>query len=81
VITTAEDVGKTADKIVKALVNDGLQVMQTIVDIGAETNLMTGLLTASTLSSSPPILALLEDRFTSSAQRVQKQLSARSEIR
>ncbi|HEY6257232.1 MAG TPA: hypothetical protein VIY51_15720, partial [Xanthobacteraceae bacterium] len=32
VVTTAEDVGKTADKIVKSLVNDGLQVMQAIVD-------------------------------------------------
>jgi methyl-accepting chemotaxis protein len=74
VVTTAENVGKTADRIVKSLVNDGLQVMQAIVDIGAETNLVTGLLTASTLTSSPPILALLEDRFTSSALRVQKQL-------
>ncbi|HEY6256378.1 MAG TPA: methyl-accepting chemotaxis protein, partial [Xanthobacteraceae bacterium] len=75
VVTTAEDVGKTADKIVKSLVNDGLQVMQAIVDVGAETNLVTGLLTASTLTSSPPILALLEDRFTSAALRVQKQLA------
>jgi methyl-accepting chemotaxis protein len=75
VVTTAEDVGKTADKIVKSLVNDGLQVMQAIVDIGAETNLVTGLLTAGTLTSSPSILALLEDRFTSSALRVQKQLA------
>src|ERR1700704_5977949 len=75
VVTTAEDVGKTADRIVKSLVNDGLQVMQAIVDIGAETNLVTGLLTAGTLTSSPSILALLEDRFTSSALRVQKQLA------
>jgi methyl-accepting chemotaxis protein len=75
VVTTAEGVGKTADKVVKGLVNDGLQVMQAIVAVGAETNLVTGLLTASTLTSSPPILALLEDRFTSSALRVQKQLA------
>jgi len=75
VITTAEDVGKTADKIVKSLVDDGLQVMQVIVDIGAETNLVTGLLTAGTLTSSPSILALLEDQFTSSALRVQKLLA------
>jgi methyl-accepting chemotaxis protein len=75
VVTTAEDVGKTADKIVKSLVNDGLQIMQAIVDIGAETNLVTGLLTAGSLTSSGPILALLEDRFTSSARRVQKQLA------
>jgi methyl-accepting chemotaxis protein len=75
VVTTAEDVGKTADKIVKSLVNDGLQVMQAIVDVGAETNLVTGLLTAGALTSSGPMLALLEDRFTSSALRVQKQLA------
>ena len=75
VVTTAEDVGKTADKIVKSLVNDGLQVMQAIVEIGAETNLVTGLLTAGALTSSGSILTLLEDRFTSSTSRVQKQLA------
>jgi methyl-accepting chemotaxis protein len=75
VVTTAEDVGKTGDKIVKSLVNDGLQLMQTIVQIGSETNLITGLLTASALTSSRPILVLLEDRFTASAQRAQKLLA------
>lgn len=74
VVTSAEGVGKTADKIVKSLV-DGLQVMQVVVDIGAETNLITGLLTAGALTSSPSILALLEDRFTSSALRAQKALA------
>ena len=33
VVSTAEDVGKTGDKIVKSLVNDGLQLMQAIVQI------------------------------------------------
>jgi methyl-accepting chemotaxis protein len=75
VVTSAEDVGKSSDKIVKALVNDGLQLMQAMVEIGAETNLVTGLLTASTLTSSPPILALLEDRFSASARRAQKKLA------
>jgi methyl-accepting chemotaxis protein len=75
VVTTAEDVGKTGDKIVKSLVNDGLQLMQGIVQIGSETNLITGLLTASALTSSRPILVLLEDRFTASAQRAQKLLA------
>src|SRR5262249_697335 len=68
-------VGKTGDKIVKSLVNDGLAQMQAIIEIGAETNLVTGLLTASTLTSSPPILALLEDRFTASAARAEKRLA------
>jgi methyl-accepting chemotaxis protein len=74
VMTTAEDVGKSADKTVKSLVNDGLQLMQAIVEIGAETNLVTGLLTAAALTSSPAILAMLEDRFSSSARRAQKTL-------
>jgi methyl-accepting chemotaxis protein len=75
VVTTAEDVGKSGDRIVKALVNDGLQLMQAMVDLGAETNLITGLLTSGALTSSPSILALLEDRFSASARRAQKQLA------
>jgi len=74
VVTTAEDVGKSGDKIVKSLINDGLQLMQAIVEISAETNLVTGLLTASALTTSPAILALLEDRFTASARRASKNL-------
>jgi methyl-accepting chemotaxis protein len=74
VVTTAEDVGKTGDRLVKSLVNDGLHLMQAIVEIGAETNLVTGLLTASALTSSPAMLALLEDRFIASARRAQKNL-------
>jgi methyl-accepting chemotaxis protein len=75
VVTTAEDVGKSGDKIVKALVNDGLQLMQALVEIGSETNLTTGMLTAGALTSSPAVLALLEDRFTASVRRAQKQLA------
>ena len=75
VVSTAEDVGKSGDKIVKSLVNDGLARMQAIVNIGADTNLVTGLLTAGALTSSPPILAMLEDRFTSSARRAQKEIA------
>jgi len=73
-VTSAEDVGKGADKIVKSLVNDGLQLMQTIVQIGAETNLITGLLTASSLTSSPSIMSMLEDRFAASVGRLKKQV-------
>ena len=73
-VTTAEDVGRGADKIVKSLVNDGLQLMQTIVQIGAETNLITGLLTASALTSSPSIMSMLEDRFAASVGRLKKQV-------
>ncbi|MFL5095878.1 MAG: methyl-accepting chemotaxis protein [Xanthobacteraceae bacterium] len=74
VVITAEDVGRSGDNVAKSLVNDGLQVLQAIVAIGAETNLVTGLLTASALTTSPAILAMLEDRFTASAHRAQKQL-------
>jgi methyl-accepting chemotaxis protein len=74
VVLTAEDVGKSGDKIVRALINDGLQLMQAMVETGAETNLITGLLTASALTSSPAILSVLEDRFIASARRAQKQL-------
>jgi methyl-accepting chemotaxis protein len=72
VVTTAEDVGKTGDRIIKALVNDSLQLMQAIVEIGSETNLVTGLLTAGSLTSAPGMLTMLEDRFTASARRADK---------
>ena len=74
VVTTAEDVGQTGDTIVRTLVNGGLQIMQAMVEVGAETNLVTGLLTAGALTDQPAILAMLEDRFTASARRVEKQL-------
>jgi HAMP domain-containing protein len=72
VVSAADSVAKTGDNVVRALVNRDLPVLQAVVEIGAETNLMTGLLTASALSSTPGILGLLEDRFTSSARRAEK---------
>ena len=72
VVSSAEDIGKNGDKAVKSIINGGLQMLQSVVDLGAETNLVTGLLSASALTNSQPILALLEDRFTTSAQRAQK---------
>ena len=74
VVTTAEDVGQSGDVTVRTLIQGGMQVMQAMVEVGAETNLVTGLLTAGALTSSPGILAMLEDRFTASARRVEKQL-------
>jgi methyl-accepting chemotaxis protein len=75
VVTTAEDVGQSGDITVRNLVQGGMQVMQAMVEVSAETNLVTGLLTAGTLTNQPGILALLEDRFTASARRAEKQLA------
>jgi phosphoglycerate-specific signal transduction histidine kinase len=75
VVTTAEDVGQSGDKTVRTLIQGGMQVMQAMVEVGAETNLVTGLLTAGALTSSPGILAMLEDRFAASARRAEKQLT------
>src|ERR1043166_1257087 len=75
VVTTAEDVGQSGDITVRTLIQGGMQVMQAMVEVGAETNLVTGLLTAGALTSSPGILAMLEDRFTASARRAEKQLA------
>jgi methyl-accepting chemotaxis protein len=74
-VTKAENIGKVGDQTVKTLVDDGMQRMQNVVQIGTETNLVTGLLTASALTNSPAILAMLEDRFTASARRAEKQLN------
>ncbi|MDT3687575.1 MAG: methyl-accepting chemotaxis protein [Pseudorhodoplanes sp.] len=74
-VTKAEDIGKVGDQTIKTLVDDGVQMMQAVVQIGSETNLVTGLLTAGALTNSPAMLAMLEDRFTASAKRAEKQLS------
>ena len=73
VVTTAEDVGQSGDVTVRTLVQ-GLQTMQAMVEVGAETNLVTGLLTSGALTTSPGILTLLEDRFAAAARRAEKQL-------
>jgi methyl-accepting chemotaxis protein len=75
-VNKAEDIGKIGDRTVKSLVDDGVQTMQTVVQIGTETNLATGLLTAGALTSSPAILAMLEDRYTASARRAEKHLAS-----
>jgi methyl-accepting chemotaxis protein len=75
-VNKAEDIGKTGDRTIKSLVEDGVQRMQTVIQIGTETNLATGLLTAGALTTSPAILAMLEDRFTASARRAEKHLAS-----
>ena len=75
VVTTAEDVGQSGDITVRTLIQGGMQVMQAMVEVGAETNLLTGLLTAGALTSSPSILAMLEDRFMAAARRAERQLA------
>ena len=47
-----------------------------MTQVGSEVNLATGLLSAGALTSSPAILALLDERFTAAARRVEKQLDA-----
>ncbi len=74
VVTAADDVGKTGDRVVRSIINGDLPILRTLVEIGSETNMQTGLLTASALTSSPSILALLDDRFVSSAQHAQRLL-------
>jgi len=75
VVTTAENVGQSGDITVRTLIQGGMQVMQAMVEVGAETNLVTGLLTSGALTTSPAVLAMLEDRFAASARRAEKQLA------
>ncbi len=75
VVTTAEDVGQSGDITVRTLIQGGMQVMQAMVEVSAETNLVTGLLTSGALTTAPAVLAMLEDRFAASARRAEKQLA------
>ncbi|MBX9846323.1 MAG: hypothetical protein K2Z80_31410 [Xanthobacteraceae bacterium] len=79
VVAAAEDVGKVGDKTIRSFINGGLQRMQAALDAGAEMNIATGLLAAAALTSSPQVLAMLEDRYATSAARVQKFLTKLAE--
>ena len=73
VVSAAEDVGKVGNKTVRSFINGGLQRMQAALDAGGEMNIVTGLLAAAALTSSPQVLAMLEDRYTTAATRAQKE--------
>jgi methyl-accepting chemotaxis protein len=74
VAAVAEDVGSTGDRLVKSLVNDGVQLIQIIGEVAADANTAAGLLAASVLAAKPPIPALIESRFNAAVQRVQGHL-------
>jgi methyl-accepting chemotaxis protein len=74
VVSAANGVAKNGDHVIRSIVDGDLPILRTLIQIESETNLQTGLLTASALTSSPPILAMLDDRFTSSAQDTQRLL-------
>ena len=75
VVAAAGSIGQTGDRTVRSMVDHDLPILQATIEIGSEINLVTGLLTASTLSSSPPLMGMLEDRYTASARRAQKLLA------
>jgi methyl-accepting chemotaxis protein len=75
VVSVAEDLGKAGARTIKSITNSGLQRLQTILDIGAEINLATGVLVAGSVAPSPQMLILLEDRYAASAQRAEKLLA------
>jgi methyl-accepting chemotaxis protein len=74
VVTAADDVGKGGNRAIMSFVNGGIQRLHAILDLGAETNMMTGLLAAGTASLSPPMLAQLQQRYTVAAERARKLL-------
>jgi methyl-accepting chemotaxis protein len=75
VVSAAEDVGKVGNNSIRSFVNGGLQRLQVILDLGAETNLATGLLAAGASTLSPPVLAQLEERYSVAVQRTRRLLT------
>jgi methyl-accepting chemotaxis protein len=75
VVAAAEDVGKVGKKAILSFVNGGIQRLHAILNLGAETNMATGLLAASAGAMTQPMLAQLEQRYVVSAQRAQKLLA------
>ncbi len=74
VTAAADGIAKNGDRAIRSIVDGDLPILRALIEIESETNLQSGLLTASALTSSPSILAMLDDRFTSSAQHAQRLL-------
>ena len=75
VVTAAEDAGKVGNRSIRTFVNGGLQRLQAILELGAETNLSTGLLAAGAATLSPSMLTQLEERYAVSVQRARRLLA------
>ncbi len=75
VVSAAEDVGKVGKKAILSFVNGGMQRLQVILDLGAETNMVTGMLAAGATTLPPSMLSQIEQRYKNSAQRMQRLLA------
>ena len=75
VISSAENVGKVGKRAILSFVNGGIQRLHAILNLGAETNMATGLLAAGVGAMSPSMLTQLEQRYAVSAERARKLLS------
>ena len=75
VVAGSEEVGTINNKALQAFANGGLQRLQTILDIGAEANLATGMLAAGAAGLPPAMLGEMQKRYAASAQRAERLLS------
>ncbi len=74
VVTAADGVAKNGDGVIRSIVDGDLPILRALIEIESETNLQTGLLTARALTASPPVLAMLGDRFTASTRHARRLL-------
>ncbi|MBI1202517.1 MAG: hypothetical protein GC182_08400 [Rhodopseudomonas sp.] len=75
VVSAADEIGKGGNRAILSLINGGIRRLHAILDLGAETNMMTGLLAAGTASMSPPMLAQLRQHYQVAAERARRLLS------
>ena len=75
VVTAADEIGKGGNRAILSLINGGIRRLHAILDLGAETNMMTGLLAAGTAAMSPSMLVQLRQHYTVAAERARRLLS------
>jgi methyl-accepting chemotaxis protein len=75
VVSAADDAGKVGNKSIRSFINGGLQRLQAILELGAETSMSTGLLAAGATTLPAPMLTQLEERYAATAQRARRLLS------
>ena len=72
VVTSAEDAGKSPDKSVKGALTKQINELRNILEIAAQTHLITSLISEASIAREPAMLVPIQDRFKASAQPLTK---------
>jgi methyl-accepting chemotaxis protein len=72
VVTSAEDAGKSPDKIVKGALTKQINELRNILEIAAQSHLITSLISEASIARESAMLVPIQDRFKAAAKPLTK---------